>query len=392
MLATAIENAKAEKQREEDMAAEPPGRNPAYRVPGRLGDPRMELRSEPRLNVRVKEVMAAIGADRNQPSPFMQTLSANSSMDEIAGAIGQSEAAAIALYENIPISLPEDEVEIETERVDEVIKGGDGQDMKVYIYRPALRGSEALPCVVYSHGGAMTIIPTMNRISERWCRSLAAQGLVVVLVDFRNAWTKEKYNHFPAGLTDCAAAVNWIHSARDQFNIRNIILEGESGGGNLAFAVALKANREGWIKKIDGVYGIVPYISNAYGWTEERKLRLLPSLVECNGYVMNTHYTAYMSHFYTPKAADQTNPLAWPYHASLEDMKGLPPHVLVMDELDPLRDEGVSYSRRLVEAGVEAKGSVNLGVPHGTSLVLRASVSEFNKGAVRDIVAFAKSL
>lgn len=99
-----------------------------------------------------------------------------------------------------------------------------------------------------------------------------------------------------------------------------------------------------------------------------------------------------MGYFYTPKSADQTNPLAWPYHATVEDLKGLPPHILSMDEMDPLRDEGIAYARKLVEAGVSAKGHVNLGVGHGTGLFMRAIVPEYWSSMVRDISGFAKSL
>jgi acetyl esterase/lipase len=45
------------------------------------------------------------------------------------------------------------------------------------------------------------------------------------------------------------------------------------------------------------------------------------------------------------------NPLAWPYWASQEELKGLPPHVISVNELDPLFDEGISYYRKLLHAG-----------------------------------------
>jgi len=238
----------------------------------------------------------------------------------------------------------------------------------------------------------MTIVPTMNRMHDRWARSLAASGLVVVMVDFRNAWTKTGFNHFPAGLNDCAAAVKWVHSKREELKIKNIVLEGESGGGNLAIATALKANREGWINQIDGVYGMIPYISNAYGWTDQQKLKKLPSLVECNGYFLNQHYGAFMAYFYTPQFHDQQNPLAWPYWATVEDLKGLPPFMLSMDELDPLRDEGVAFARRLAEAGVSAKGSINLGIGHGFGFFLRGFAPEYFRATIREVSAFARSL
>lgn len=90
--------------------------------------------------------------------------------------------------------------------------------------------------------------------------------------------------------------------------------------------------------------------------------------------------------------ADAENPLAWPYHASIDDCKGLPPHILSMDELDPLRDEGMAYYRKLLAAGVQVHAQVNLGIVHASPLVFRQLLPEVHNKAIRDIVAFAKSL
>lgn len=251
-LTTALAGAKLEASRETDMNAAAYVSTALHKGPGRLGNRQMNMGEDPRLNAKLKPILAQFGADKNQPPPFLQTLGPESSMDEIAETIRLSEEGAMQLYSAAPVDLPGDEYEVELERTEEVIKGGDRQDMKLYIYKPKVRGAGPLPCVVYSHGGGMTMIPTMNRVHDRWCRSLAASGLVVVMVDFRNAWTKEGYNHFPAGLNDCAASVQWVHSQREELNIKSIILQGESGGGNLALATTLKAKKEGWVSKIDG--------------------------------------------------------------------------------------------------------------------------------------------
>ena len=99
-----------------------------------------------------------------------------------------------------------------------------------------------------------------------------------------------------------------------------------------------------------------------------------------------------MAHFYTPNDKDSVDPFAWPYHATEEMLNGLPPHVVVMDELDPLRDEGFAYARRLQKAGVPTKATMNLGVLHGSALIMRNSLPELHKGTAREIAAFAKSV
>lgn len=392
-VATAVEGAKLDKQRMEDASTQGYGKTSSYQAPGRLGYPSMELGRDPRVNAKLKSILPTFGLDKFQPATMAEELPANASLEQMGAAIEQGEAAIMMLYNSAPTSLPKGERDQDVMRTEETIKGGNGQDMKLYIYRPASSGSsEPLPCIVYSHGGGMTMVQTMNPMHGNWCTSLAAQGALVVMTDFRNAWTKEAHNPFPTGLNDCAAAVKWIDEHRRALGIGNIILQGESGGGNLALATALKANREGWIGKIAGVYAMIPYISGGFGWSDERKLKEMPSMVENNGYLFNTHATAYLAHYYGPKTEDQTNPLAWPYFATVEDMKGLPPHILAMDELDPLRDEGVVYARRLAEAGVASKGFINLGVGHHLAMFMRGVMPEYWSTSAREVTAFAKSL
>ena len=93
---------------------------------------------------------------------------------------------------------------------------------------------------------------------------LAATGMVVVGVEFRNAGGKLGPHPFPAGLDDCAAAVRWVHAHRDELGIGALLVSGESGGGNLTLAVTHRARREGWLDAIDGVYAQCPYISGLW--------------------------------------------------------------------------------------------------------------------------------
>lgn len=234
------------------------------------------------------------------------------------------------------------------------------------------------------------ILPTTSKVHRRWTQSLAAKGVISVLVDYRNAYTSSGHNPFPAGLNDCAAVVQHIAAHKAELGIGKIILQGESGGGNLSITTAMKANREGWVSQIDGVYAVVPYVSGAYAWPLERQLKELPSLVENNTYLISIESSAALAYYYAPD--DLENPLAWPYHASVEELKGLPPFILDMNELDPVRDEGLAFGQKLAAAGVQVESKVTAGITHGAALLFRKLAPEFHNGAVRDIVAFAKSL
>ncbi|KAK4631831.1 Putative alpha/beta hydrolase [Fulvia fulva] len=357
-----------------------------YKGPGRLGDPNMKIFQDPRAHPKIVETLRAFGMDGSQPNPY-----ADMSLEELSSdeQMAKSHTDTSTLYEVLPNDLPGDEDEPAVEQSTQTFESYDGVERKLHVFRPASQEGD-LPCVVYFHGGGMVVLDTANKIHFRWCTSLAAQGVVAIAVDFRNVWSSKGSNPFPRGLNDCASAVQYISTHKTELKVSSIVLQGESGGANLALATTLKAKREGWVDQIAGVYAMAPYISNGYGWSDTRKLEELPSLYECEGYWLYTAMMAGMSRYYS--GDDSENPLAWPYYASTDDCTGLPPHILSMDELDVLRDEGMAYARKLLAAGIEVTAQVNLGVVHASALIFRKLLPEVHNKAIRDIVSFSKSL
>ena len=160
------------------------------------------------------------------------------------------------------------------------------------------------------------------------------------------------------------------------------------GGGNLSIATTLKAKQEGWGELIDGVYAFCPYISGAY----REQPADLPSLKENDGYLLSNSSMQVLVKVYDPELEHTNNPLAWPLQASIEDLKGLPPHVVSMNELDPLRDEGIAFLRKLQAAGVSAVGKVVLGTGHAGDLSMPDIVPDIFQDSARALYSFAKSL
>ncbi|WP_435154017.1 alpha/beta hydrolase fold domain-containing protein [Amycolatopsis sacchari] len=338
------------------------------------------------MNGELLDTLARFGLDAAAADPPVDRSGAPA---DIHAVLESSHAGTELLLESLPNSDPRRTLERVTRDV-LTIRGADGNPIDLYVYAPADR-SGTLPAVVYFHGGGMTIVSADNRGTSTWCRELANLGLVVVGVDFRNAHHGGP-NPFPAGLNDCVAAVRWLDEHRADLGVSNIVLQGESGGANLALAVALAANRGGWSDRIAGVYALVPYISGGYGWPRERKLRELPSLVENDGYFVNCAEMDLLVHSYDPTATHTTDPLAWPYFATGEDVRGLPPHVISVDELDPLRDEGIAYFRKLQDAGVPVVGRVNLGITHAAESIFREAAAGYFDATTADIHRFAHSL
>jgi acetyl esterase/lipase len=160
----------------------------------------------------------------------------------------------------------------------------------------------------------------------------------------------------------------------------------------LTLATTLRAKRDGRLDSIAGVYAMVPYISGGYGWDDGRKLRELPSLLENDGYLINCQQMDLLVALYDPSGANAENPLCWPYVATAADLTGLPPHVISVNELDPLRDEGIAYYRTLLRAGTPAVGRVNLGLTHIAASLFRQALPEVHWAAVAAIKAFAESV
>ena len=77
---------------------------------------------------------------------------------------------------------------------------------------------------------------------------------------------------YPAGLDDCAAAVQWVAANREQLGVSHLIVSGESGGGNLTLAVPHKAKRDGRLSEIAGVYALCSYTRTA-GWNSRMTCR-----------------------------------------------------------------------------------------------------------------------
>jgi acetyl esterase/lipase len=217
---------------------------------------------------------------------------------------------------------------------------------------------------------------------------LAATGVVVVGVEFRNSGGRLGPYPFPAGLNDCAAATRWVAANRAELGISHMIVSGESGGGNLTLTLSHKAKREGWLPEIAGFYAQCPYISNR--WLED--CDDLPSLKENDEYFISLQQLAILGSLYDPTNSHAADATCWALTATDEELSGMPPHVISVNELDPLRDEGLAYYRRLVRVGVPAVGRMVLGTCHGGDLMFPAAMPDVFAASMRDVSGFAKSL
>jgi acetyl esterase len=261
----------------------------------------------------------------------------------------------------------------------------DGNTIKLQIVRPD--NDETVACVYYIHGGAMATLSSFYGNYRAWARIIAAHGLAVVLVEFRNSVGANALSEvapYPAGLNDCLSGLKWTidHAADYGIDPSRVVVAGESGGGNLALATTLRLKRAGELDLIKGVYALCPYINGI--WPDDR----YPSSVTNNGIFINVNGN-WGPVSYGIGAREKRDPLAWPGFATVEDVAGFPPTVISVNECDPLRDEGVAFFRLLLSAGVAARGREVLGTMHGTELTV-ALCPEITRATALDLATFAK--
>lgn len=348
---------------------------------GRLADPECTLGTDPRSDPRMVKVLAQFGMDGHPPA---SPVTVDSPLEKRHARAAEEEQALTALFDFIGQGVP---AVTGVTTTTTTITGDGGNDIILFVSRPT-DAAEPLPAVVHLHGGGMAIGSAAESGYMRMREYLAATGLVVVGVEFRNSSGKLGPYPYPAGLNDCAAAIRWVAANRDELGVTHLIVSGESGGGNLTLTVAHKAKREGWLGDIAGFYAQCPYISNR--WLEQPDE--LPSMKECDGYWIDCAGLALMATLYDPTDSHSRDAACWAGVATDEDLSGLPPHVISVNELDPLRDEGLQYYRRLVLAGVPTVGRMVAGTCHGGDLLFANVMPEVFAASMRDVSGFAKSL
>lgn len=316
--------------------------------------------SDPRIDPRIKAIFGAWpDAPAQGDVADRETLLAEVG-GEAAKARQAAQKAMMDAMDNETVA-PSAGLSIRTERFQ---SQPDGNWINIQYIRPDT--SERLPCAYYIHGGGMQAMSCFDGMYTAWGKILAAQGVAVAMVDFRNALqasSAPEVAPYPAGLNDCVSGLKWVAAHADALNIdpARIVVVGESGGGNLTLAVGLKLKREGALSLIKGLYALCPYIAGQ--WPQAR----YPSSIENNGLLLDLHNNR-GTVAYGIEAFEAKDPLAWPGFAGVEDVTGFPPTVISVNECDPLRDEGIEFYRLLLKAGVPARCRQVMGTIHGTEI------------------------
>jgi acetyl esterase/lipase len=342
-----------------------------------------DIANDPRIDPRIKAVLGAL------PTPMGQADVAT--RDDLLAEASTPEAIAqrAMLTQVLDAADSEDIAPSKGLNVTEhtVTSQPDGNTINVRLIRPD--GATGVPGVYYIHGGGMQALSCYDGNYRAWGRIIAAQGVAVAMVDFRNCLTPssvEEVAPFPAGLHDCVSGLRWFVEQAPSFGVdpARIVVAGESGGGNLTLATGLKLLQDGDIGLVRGLYALCPYIAGRWPLPEH------PSSTENNGILLDLH-TNRGAMAYGIGELEARNPLAWPGLATEDDVRGLPPVYISVNECDPLRDEGIAFYRLLLRAGVPARCRQVMGTVHGTE-ILPFMAPEISRDTAASIADFARTV
>jgi acetyl esterase len=334
-----------------------------------------------RLDPRLKALLANVPAEPAGDVDGRETLVAAAN-----SAAARQQAEQLRSFMDLcdtEQAAPSAGLRVHTEKV---VAEPDGNSINLQIIRPD--NDEVLACVYYIHGGGMASLSCYDGMYRGWGKIIAANGVAVVMVDFRNCLTPSSVPEvapFPAGLHDCVSGLRWVVANAGQLSIdaSRIIVAGESGGGNLTLATGLKLKQDGQLGLIKGLYAMCPYIAGQWPTPE------CPSSTENNGILLELHNNR-GAIGYGIEAFTERNPLAWPSFATAADVQGFPPTVISVNECDPLRDEGINFYRLLLSAGVGARCRQVMGTMHGTE-IFTIACPEISRDTARDLAAFCIS-
>ncbi|MBH8576208.1 alpha/beta hydrolase [Nostocaceae cyanobacterium CENA369] len=234
---------------------------------------------------------------------------------------------------------------------DHVIPGNSNDEISIRIVRPQ-GNTNTLPVVVYFHGGGWVLGDKDTH--DRLIREIAnGAEAAVVFVNY----TPSPEAHYPVAIEQGYTATKWVAENSTAINVDSsrLAVVGDSVGGNLAAAVTLLA-KERQTPAIAFQVLFYPVTDANFDTESYRQF--------AGGIWLTREAMKWFWNQYAPDESVRTQPTAAPLQASIEQLQGLPPALIITDEFDVLRDEGEAYAHKLMAAGVTVTATRYLGTIH----------------------------
>jgi acetyl esterase len=258
------------------------------------------------------------------------------------------------------------------------VPGGPAGDVPVRVVRPeGVAG--LLPAVVYLHGNGWVFggKHTHDRLIRELC---AGSGAVIVFPSY----DRSPEARYPAAVEQGYAVLNWLaaHGSEAGIDSGRIAVAGDSAGGNIAAALTLTA------KERCGL----PLAAQLLFYPVTDARFDTPSYQQfAEGYYLRRDGMQWLWNQYTRSDDERAQVTASPLRATLEQLRGLPPALVITGEADVLRDEGEAYASRLRQAGVPVTGVRYQGIIHDFVMLNALRGTCAAEAAISQATAFLKT-
>lgn len=228
----------------------------------------------------------------------------------------------------------------------------DAGDVRIRVYRPGEeRPGDPAPALVYLHGGGWTLfsLDTHDRVMREYA---ARSGATVIGVDY--ALSPEA--KFPLALEQTIGTVEWlrVHGSELDIDASRMGVGGDSAGGNLAVATALRLRDSGKGELLRAI--LLNYAALDSECTSRAVAQFGGPAFMLAGEEMRQFWANYLT-----SAEEAKDPYACPAHA---DLRGLPPAFLTIAECDLLAEQNLAFADALRRAAVETEAVVYPGATH----------------------------
>jgi acetyl esterase/lipase len=248
---------------------------------------------------------------------------------------------------------------------------------RVRIIKPQGAGG-GLPVIVYMHGGGWVLGNAGTH--DRLVRELAVGArAALAFVEYPNS----PEAHYPVAIEQGYATAQWItrEGSSKGLDTSRIAVAGESVGGDMTAALCLMAKERGDVKFVHaGMY--YPVTDAAMDTASYDEF--------ADGPYLSRKEMEWFWDAYTTDPARRSEITASPNQATVEQVKGLPPTFLCVDEADVLRDEGEAYAAKLRLAGVPITTVRYDGTIHDFMLLNTLSQTHATRAAITQATAFLR--
>ncbi len=290
-------------------------------------------------------------ADATAKPPFLADLGPEKGRDAVNAV--QSEP-----IEKLPVNIE-----------DLVIDGAPGGHVSIHILRP-MNAPATLPVILYNHGAGWVF--GNNLTHDRLIREMAVGAEAAVVFPNYSLSPEAKY---PTAIEECYAVLQWIADKGSEkgLDATRLAVAGDSVGGNMSIAVSLMTKqRRGPHIQLQLLF--YPVTDASFDTDSYHQF--------AEGYFLRRDAMIWFWDQYTANLQQRDEITASPLRASIEQLQGLPPTLLINAEADVLRDEGEAFANKLRKAGVPVTAVRFQGTIHDFVMLNPLAQSRTARGAI----------